>query len=75
MSALVCYPVSARSVFRAAPASNIVLTMTVSGALAFFFLSEVRTGAVAPGPTWKSPLIGFYVVTGLSLRAKGLIVL
>ena len=53
---------------------DIVLTMTVSGALACFLVSEVRAGRagdpVRPGP---SLLIAFYFFAGLSLLAKGLV--
>lgn len=53
---------------------DIVLTMTVSGALACFFVFEVRTRSdhvgVRPG---NSLLIAFYFFAGLSLLAKGLI--
>ena len=53
---------------------DIVLTMTVSGALACFFVSEVRTrkhgDAVRHG---RALLIAFYFFAGLSLLAKGLV--
>ena len=53
---------------------DIVLTMTVSGALACFVVSEVRTrkrgDAVRHG---RALLIAFYFFAGLSLLAKGLV--
>lgn len=53
---------------------DIVLTMTVSGALACFFVWEVRTRS--ENDTVRPPaslLIAFYFFAGLSLLAKGLI--
>jgi 4-amino-4-deoxy-L-arabinose transferase-like glycosyltransferase len=65
---------------------DIVLTMTVSGSLACFFVFEVRArsepGSPRGQPTWgggndvrpgNSLLLGFYFFAGLSLLAKGLI--
>src|SRR5438105_525950 len=66
---------------------DIVLTMTVTGALASFFVYEVRvrSGPGSPGgqPAWgdgcdgvrpgSSLLIAFYLFAGFSLLAKGLI--
>ncbi|HBB96853.1 MAG TPA: hypothetical protein DC054_15855 [Blastocatellia bacterium] len=66
---------------------DIVLTMTVSGALACFFVFEVRTrsepGSPRGQPAWgggndgvrptNSLLIAFYFFAGISLLAKGLI--
>ncbi len=49
---------------------DIVLTMTISGAFACWILLEVRSEQ-APRPT--ALLAGFYIFTGLSLLAKGLI--
>src|SRR2546421_5874591 len=53
---------------------DIVLTMTVSGALACFFVSEVSArkdgDAVRRGPPL---LLAFYFFAGLSLLAKGLV--
>jgi len=53
---------------------DIVLTMTVSGALACFFVFEVRTRSDNDGvrPA-NSLLIAFFFFAGLSLLAKGLI--
>ena len=49
---------------------DIVLTMTISGALASWFMNEVKAGKNRSG----APLLfGFYFFTGLSLLAKGLI--
>lgn len=53
---------------------DIVLTMTVSGALAFFFAYDVRTPIRGDGVRTGSTLLaGFYLFAGLSLLAKGLI--
>src|SRR5437763_1888951 len=62
---------------------DIVLTMTVSGALACFFVFEVRVRSEPGQPAWgggndgvrpgNSLLIGFYFFAGLSLLAQGLI--
>ena len=53
---------------------DIVLTMTVSGALACFFVFEVRTRSGSDGArSGRSLLVGFYFFAGLSLLAKGLI--
>jgi len=49
---------------------DIVLTMTISGALASWFVFEVKAGKGLPGTTL---LFAFYFFTGLSLLAKGLI--
>ena len=53
---------------------DIVLTMTVSGALACFFVSELR-GRRGPGGSGSLDwlLAAFYLFAGLSLLAKGLI--
>jgi 4-amino-4-deoxy-L-arabinose transferase-like glycosyltransferase len=51
---------------------DIVLTMTISGALACFFLSEIRRAEdEASSRHWL--IIAFYFFTGLSLLAKGLV--
>jgi 4-amino-4-deoxy-L-arabinose transferase-like glycosyltransferase len=51
---------------------DIVLTMTISGALACFFVSEARRGRHDSGSVnWL--FAGFYLFVGLSLLAKGLI--
>lgn len=56
--------------FSRAATFDIVLTMTISGALASWFLFEVKAGKnLSVGPL----LFGFYFFTGLSLLAKGLI--
>lgn len=53
---------------------DIVLTMTVSGALACFLVFEVRTWSASDDVrVGKSLLIAFYFLAGLSLLAKGLI--
>ena len=49
---------------------DIVLTMTVSGALACFFLTDIREHSKARA---RWPMLGFYLFAGLSLLAKGLI--
>ncbi len=49
---------------------DIVLTMTVSGAFAFFLLLEAKIGRAK---SVNSLLLGFYLFAGLSLLAKGLI--
>jgi 4-amino-4-deoxy-L-arabinose transferase-like glycosyltransferase len=53
---------------------DIVLTMTTTGALTCFFISELRTRSGSDGtPRPTLIFIGFYVFAGLSLLAKGLI--
>ena len=53
---------------------DIVLTMTIAGALTCFFVNEVSTrGASNKVQRQTLLLIGFYVFAGLSLLAKGLI--
>jgi 4-amino-4-deoxy-L-arabinose transferase-like glycosyltransferase len=55
---------------------DIVLTMTVSGALACFFVNEVRTrsdGVSVNAARVNILLVTFYFFTALSLLAKGLI--
>ncbi|MGZ8844321.1 MAG: ArnT family glycosyltransferase [Pyrinomonadaceae bacterium] len=56
---------------------DIVLTMIVTGAFAFFCASQIRDGTKGgPFRTSRSPIfliIGFYFFAGLSLLAKGLI--
>src|SRR5215210_2963296 len=55
-------------VFSRGSSFDILLTMTVTGALVCFYGSEVERG---PGRrTW---LVGFYVFVGASLLAKGLV--
>ena len=49
---------------------DIVLTMTISGALASWFVAEVRTDRSLP---LTALLLAFYFFIGLSLLAKGLI--
>ena len=55
-------------VFARALSFDTVLTMTVTGALACFYCSEVERGAGRR--TW---LVGFYLFVGASLLAKGLV--
>jgi 4-amino-4-deoxy-L-arabinose transferase-like glycosyltransferase len=75
-SALVWLSSLGAIVFSRGASFDIVVTMTVTGALACFFVWHVRSnaGAVkdAGGPR-HALLIGFYVFVGLSLLAKGLI--
>jgi 4-amino-4-deoxy-L-arabinose transferase-like glycosyltransferase len=53
---------------------DIVLTMTITGALACFFVSETRTRPSHVGVRSMNWLhLGFYLFAGLSLLAKGLI--
>jgi 4-amino-4-deoxy-L-arabinose transferase-like glycosyltransferase len=53
---------------------DIVLTMTVAGALTCFFIDEVRTRSENGGILGHALLLAaFYVFAGLSLLAKGLI--
>jgi 4-amino-4-deoxy-L-arabinose transferase-like glycosyltransferase len=57
---------------------DIVLTMTVTGALACFFVNEVRTQSGSDGVSLNATrvsllLVTFYFFTALSLLAKGLI--
>lgn len=65
--------------FGRAGSHDIVLTMTLTGALACFFVWSVRTGKGSDGsndvrePGASPLLIGFYLFVGLSLLAKGLI--
>ncbi len=65
--------------FGRAGSHDIVLTMTLTGALACFFVCSVRTGKGSDGsndvrePGASSLLIGFYFFISLSLLAKGLI--
>ena len=68
-------------IFSRGASFDIVVTMTMTGALACFFVWEVRTacggGRLVPNTESKSRqthlLIGFYFLIGLSLLAKGLI--
>ncbi len=55
-------------VFARASSFDTLLTMTVTGALACFYCSEVERGAGR-----KSWLVGFYLFVGASLLAKGLV--
>jgi 4-amino-4-deoxy-L-arabinose transferase-like glycosyltransferase len=53
---------------------DIVLTMTITGALACFLVSEIKTRLSDGGLRSMNWLhLGFYLFTGLSLLAKGLI--
>ncbi|MDX6290513.1 MAG: hypothetical protein QOH42_2312 [Blastocatellia bacterium] len=59
-------------VFSRGASFDIVLTMTVTGALACFVVWHVRTrSATDDGSRWL--LVGFYLFIGASLLAKGLI--
>ncbi|HEX8355326.1 MAG TPA: phospholipid carrier-dependent glycosyltransferase, partial [Pyrinomonadaceae bacterium] len=55
-------------VFARASSFDTILTMTVTGALACFYCSEIERGAGRR--TW---LVGFYLFVGASLLAKGLV--
>ncbi|MFL6257940.1 MAG: phospholipid carrier-dependent glycosyltransferase [Pyrinomonadaceae bacterium] len=55
-------------IFARASSFDMLLTTTVTGALACFYCSEVERGAGRR--TW---LVGFYVFVGASLLAKGLV--
>ena len=61
-------------VFSRGASFDIVVTMTITGAFACFFVWQVRSRA-ANGSYGKTPwlLIGFYLLIGASLLAKGLI--
>jgi len=59
-------------VFSRGASFDIVLTMTVTGALACFFVWHVRPGNATDDGS-RSLLIGFYLFIGASLLAKGLI--
>jgi 4-amino-4-deoxy-L-arabinose transferase-like glycosyltransferase len=52
---------------------DIVLTMTVTGALTFFFVSHIKTGRQSKPAARYWLWLGFYLFAGLSLLAKGLI--
>jgi len=78
-SALVWLSSLGAIVFSRGASFDIVVTMTVTGALACFFVWQVRyaqgSGDDAGEPQARMPalLIGFYLFVGLSLLAKGLI--
>jgi 4-amino-4-deoxy-L-arabinose transferase-like glycosyltransferase len=82
-SALVWLSSLGAIVFSRGASFDIVVTMTVTGALACFFVGHVRSGSGpgkdAGGPQSGMPalrpalLVGFYLFVGLSLLAKGLI--
>ncbi|MEP6742891.1 MAG: glycosyltransferase family 39 protein [bacterium] len=55
--------------FSRAVSFDIVVTMTIAWALAFFFAAELEID----GKSRRRLLIGFYFVIGLSLLAKGLV--
>lgn len=56
-------------VFARAASFDIIVTMTIAWALAFFMVSELSE----PSKARRNLLLGFYVFVGLSLLAKGLI--
>jgi 4-amino-4-deoxy-L-arabinose transferase-like glycosyltransferase len=76
LSALVWLSSLGVIVFSRGASFDIVVTMTITGALACFFVWQVRSGSrslsdrAIPGPHL---LAGFYLFIGLSLLAKGLI--
>src|SRR6185503_17605647 len=60
-------------VFSQAASFDIVLTMTTTWALAFYFLQVLNDHSGANEKTRGWPLMGFYFFIGLSLLAKGLV--
>src|SRR5207253_4023329 len=64
-------------VFSRGASFDIVVTMTITGALACFFVWQVRyrtrSGREGVGAGLNVLLVGFYLFIGLSLLAKGLI--
>jgi 4-amino-4-deoxy-L-arabinose transferase-like glycosyltransferase len=70
-SALVLLSSFGAIAFSRAASFDIVLTMTLTGALCCFFVAHLRIKTEAKGAPWL--LLGFYVLVGLSLLAKGLI--
>jgi 4-amino-4-deoxy-L-arabinose transferase-like glycosyltransferase len=71
-SALVWLTSLGALVFSRGASFDIVLTMTVTGALACFFVWHVRIGSATDDGT-RLLLVGFYLFIGASLLAKGLI--
>jgi len=59
--------------FSRAASFDIVLTMTLTGALSFFFVWHLRQSRGATGKNSVALLAGFYFFVGLSLLAKGLV--
>jgi 4-amino-4-deoxy-L-arabinose transferase-like glycosyltransferase len=79
-SALVCLSSVGTIGFSRAASFDIVLTMTVAGAFAFFLNYLLRTNIDGAASSKGSPrdrktvlLVGFYFFVGLSVLAKGLI--
>ena len=72
-SALVFLSSLGAIIFSRAGSFDIVLTMTLTGALASFFVWQFRdaAGYYRQGPQWLLP--AFYFFMGLSLLAKGLV--
>jgi 4-amino-4-deoxy-L-arabinose transferase-like glycosyltransferase len=68
-SALVCASTLGIIVFSRAASFDIIVTMTITWALSFFFVHELETDQSRR----QHLLAGFYVFIGLSLLAKGLI--
>lgn len=71
-SVFVCLTSLGMIVFSRGASFDIVLTMTVTGALCCFFVWRVRE-ATKDGARWPRLLSGFYGFLGLSLLAKGLV--
>jgi 4-amino-4-deoxy-L-arabinose transferase-like glycosyltransferase len=72
-SALVFLSSFGAIVFSRAASFDIVLTMTMTGALCFFFVADLRSTAGGAGKQVTGLLFGFYAFVGLSLLAKGLL--
>jgi 4-amino-4-deoxy-L-arabinose transferase-like glycosyltransferase len=68
-SALVTASMWGMFVFSHAASFDIIVTMTITWALSFFFVHELEVGERRR----RLLLVGFYVFVGLSLLAKGLI--
>lgn len=72
-SALVWLSSVGAMVFSRGASFDIVVTMTVTGALACFFVWQARNEREGGHGSTRLPLLGFYLLVGLSLLAKGLI--
>jgi 4-amino-4-deoxy-L-arabinose transferase-like glycosyltransferase len=79
VSALVWLSSLGAIVFSRGASFDVVVTMTITGALACFFVWQVKTPGRDAGepqagmPALRLLLVGFYFFVGLSLLAKGLI--
>jgi 4-amino-4-deoxy-L-arabinose transferase-like glycosyltransferase len=72
-SALVFLSSLGAIIFSRAASFDIVLTMTLTGALASFFVWHTRYAASSRGKDRPTELLAFYFFMGLSLLAKGLV--